>query len=77
MTQCWASSMRKSIRSVAFMRLGVVPVNMLAHSAVVIVCSVGQYDGGNEDIIIVLSHVSDKVKPIFIRFLCHHNIRSK
>ena len=55
------------MRSSAFIVLVDPLVNALALSAAVIVWSVGWYDSGKDDIIIVLNLVSDNSEPIFVR----------
>ena len=77
--QCWASSMRKAIRSLCFIFVDCAPVSMLALSVAVIVCRVGQYDLGNDNMIRVLKWVSARLDlqldyqldliPFLMRFL--------
>jgi len=66
-TWCWASSMRKAIRSSCFIFVDCAPVSMLALLAAVIVCRVGRYESGNDDMIRVLKQVLDRLDPILMR----------
>jgi len=59
--------MRKAIRSSCFIFVDHVPVSMLALLAAVIVCRVGRYESGNDDMIRVLRRVSDRLDPILMR----------
>ena len=71
MTLCSASSVKNAMRSLGFI------VVLFALVAAVIVCSAGLYEGGNDDMIIVLKRESDSVDPILIRLSRHLNISSK
>ena len=56
--------MMKAIRSSAFIAFDLEPESLLAHLDAVIVCKVGQYDSGKDNIIIMLKWVSDIIEPV-------------
>jgi hypothetical protein len=62
MTLCLASTMKNAVKSFSD------NIDLFAFVTAVSVCSVGQYDAGKEDIMIILNCMSENVDPICIRF---------
>ena len=64
MMQCWAFSTKKLIKSVGYIFVAADPTAALTFSAAVIVCRAGQNDSRNNNMMIVLRCLVDKVNPI-------------
>ena len=56
--------MKKLIKSVGFIFVATDLTDALAFSAMVVVCRAGQYNTGNDNMMVVLRYSVDKVDPI-------------